>query len=58
MFVLAVMSLIVVFENAAIAAVIVAHHRHNKASGFDGGFTQDNPPRVTRIRADHIIKEE
>ena len=52
------MSLIVAFEIAAIAAVIVAHHRHNKASEFDGGFTQDNPPRVTRIWADHIIKEE
>ena len=57
MFVLAVMSLIVAFEIAAIAAVIVAHRRY-KAAEFDGGFTQDNPPRVTRIRADHIIKEE
>jgi hypothetical protein len=52
------MIVMVALEIVAIVAVIIAHRRHNKAAEFDGGFTQDNPPRVTRIRADHIIKEE
>lgn len=58
MIVLSAMIVMVALEIVAIVAVIIAHRRHNKAAEFDGGFTQDNPPRVTRIRADHIIKEE